>query len=105
MNARSRITALINVVDNLRLKLDDNCIAFLVLLNHTKAFDPVDHKVLLRKLQTFHFSNSACDLIRSYLINSSQRVYLNGKISKFAERWTRHSLEVNIRASFILCIY
>ena len=82
MKSRSCTTALVNVVDDLRLKLDENYIAFLVLLDHTKAFDMVDHKILLKKLQTlFHFSNSACGLTRSYLMNRSQRVYLNGNIS------------------------
>ena len=82
MKAKRCTTALVNVVGDFRLKLDDNYIAFLVLLDYTKAFDSVDHKLLLRKLQTlFHFSNSACGLIRPYLINRSQRAYLNGKIS------------------------
>ena len=50
MKARSCTTTLVNVVDDLRLKLDANYIAFLVLLDHTKAFDTVDHKILLKKL-------------------------------------------------------
>ena len=37
MEARSCITALVDVVDDLRLKLDENYNAFLVLLDHTKA--------------------------------------------------------------------
>ena len=42
----------------------------------------VDHKVLLRRLHTlFHFSNLVRSLIRSYLMNRLQRVYLNGNIS------------------------
>ena len=39
-----------DVVDDLRIKLDENYVAFLVLLDHTKAFDTVDHKILLKKL-------------------------------------------------------
>ena len=82
MKARSCTTALINVVDYLRLTLYDNYIAFLFPLDHTKAFDTVDQKVLLRKLHTLiHFSNSACSLILSYLMNILQLVYLNGNIS------------------------
>ena len=77
MKARSCTTALINVVDYLRLTLYDNYIAFLFPLDHTKAFDTVDQKVLLRKLHTLmHFSNSACSLM-----NILQLVYLNGNIS------------------------
>ena len=70
MKARSCTTALV--------KFSENYITFLVLLDHTT----VDHEILLKKLQTlFHFSNSACGVIHSYLINRSQRVYLNGNIS------------------------
>ena len=49
MHERSRwcTTALINVVEDLRSKLDGNIVAFLVLLDHTKAFIIVDHEVLL----------------------------------------------------------
>ena len=82
IKARSCTTALVDEVDDLTLKLNENYIAFLVLLDHTKAFDMVDHKILLKKLQTlFHFSNSAGRLIRIFLMNRSQRVYLNGNIS------------------------
>ena len=38
MKARSCTTASVNIVDDLRLKLDDNYKAFLVLLDHNKAF-------------------------------------------------------------------
>ena len=74
MKARSYTTALVNAVDDLRLKLDDNY--------HCIFSSFGSQQLLLRKPQTlFHFSNSACGLISSYLINRSQRVYLNGKIS------------------------
>ena len=44
--------------------------AFLILLDHTKVFDTFDK-----------FSNTAFSVIRSYLMNRSQRVYLKGSIS------------------------
>ena len=49
MRVRSYTTALLNVVENLRLELDENSVPFLVLLDHTKAFDTVNHKILLNK--------------------------------------------------------
>ena len=64
MKDRSCTTALINVVEDLRSKPDGNSVAFLVLLDHTKAFDTVNQKVLLEKLRKLiYFSNSACNLI------------------------------------------
>ena len=56
MKARSCTTALVNVVDNFRLKLGENYITFLVPLDPTKAFDMMDHRTLLKKLHNlFHF--------------------------------------------------
>ena len=89
IKARSCPTALDDVVGDLGLKLDENSIAFLVLLDHIKAFDTVEHKILLKLHTLFYFFNSTCSLIRSYLmiyryihdIYRSQRVYLNGNIS------------------------
>ena len=50
MKAKNCTTALVDVVDDLMLKLDENYIAFSILLDHTKAFDTVDHEILLMKL-------------------------------------------------------
>ena len=47
MKARNCTTPLVDVVDDVRLKLDENYISFLVLLDRTKAFDTVDHEILL----------------------------------------------------------
>ena len=100
MKVRNCNTALVDVVDDLRLNFDENYLAFLVLLDHTKDFDTVDHEIFLKKLQAlFHFSNSAYGLIRSYLMNRLQQVYLNGKHLRFAKRWNIYSSGINIRAS------
>ena len=58
MKGRSCTTALINLVEDLRSKLDGSSVAFLVLLVHNKAFDTVGHEVLLKKLlKLFYFAN------------------------------------------------
>ena len=61
MKGKSCTTALLNVVENLRLKLDKNSVSFFVLFNRTKAFDIVNHITLLNKL--LKLSNSAGNLI------------------------------------------
>ena len=97
---------IVNVVDDLGLKLDElDYIAFLVLLDHIKAFYRVDHKILLKKLQIlFHFSNSACSLIRSFLMNRSQRVYLNGNISN-SLNLGRVIPQASILGPLLFCVY
>ena len=44
-------TALIKLVDELLFGLDNNHVCGMVLVDYRKAFDMVDHKLLLRKLE------------------------------------------------------
>ena len=73
MKGRSCTTALLNVIENLKLELKKNSVSFFFLLDHSKAFDTVTHKILLNKL--WKPSNSDVSVIFSYLLN---RCYLNG---------------------------
>lgn len=45
-----------------------------VFLDLIKAFDTMNHKVLVAKLSTFNFSDGVLELIKSYLHNKTQRV-------------------------------
>lgn len=79
---RSCVTVLIDVVEGLRQKLDDKMTSFLVLLDHSKAFDTVNHNILISKLKNlFHFSDTACKLMSSYLSNRSQTVIVGNNRS------------------------
>ena len=80
IKGRSCVKALTDVVENLRAELDNNMICILVLLDHSKAFDTVDHSILLKKL--FCFSETACRLLHSYLTGRSQIVSYNGTCSE-----------------------
>lgn len=48
-----------------------------------KAFDQIDHYVLLTKLASFGFSDDLVSVFSSYLINRSQFVFYNGFGSQF----------------------
>jgi hypothetical protein len=52
-----------------------------VFLDLRKAFDLIDHEILLQKLDTYVQNCSVTALIRSYLQNRTQYVYFNGKSS------------------------
>ena len=78
----SCITALAEVTEHIRQELDDGKINLLVLLDHSKAFDTVDHQILCNKLRSlFHFSSTATQLMHSYLFNRSQSVEVNKVVS------------------------
>lgn len=75
-------TALIDVSEELRLNTDKNMISILILLDHSKAFDTVEHSTLCYKLKTMcYFSSTAVNLITSYLHGRSQSVYHGCDIS------------------------
>ena len=53
-----------------------------VLLDFSKAFDKVDHKILLSKLSHLGIGESLCQWIRSFLSGRSQTVLVEGSSSK-----------------------
>lgn len=86
---RSCTSALLKVSDDIRQEIDSNRHTILVLLDFSKAFDSVDHTLLLRKLEIyFNFSTSAIALIKSYLFNRRQLVSCNGKSSSLLPNTT-----------------
>ena len=52
-----------------------------MLLDLKKAFDSVDHTLLLAKLQLYGISNAVFNLFKSYLSDRSQMCSVNGKLS------------------------
>ena len=60
--------ALIDVVDNIYEKLD---------ANQTKAFDTVNHEILLYKLQNYGIRGTAFQWFKSYLSNRKQYTNIN----------------------------
>lgn len=53
-----------------------------VLLDFTAAFDLIDHKLLLEKLECYGFRPSAVSWMESYLVNILQRVFFNVRYSE-----------------------
>lgn len=80
----STSTALIDITDNIRLAMEDRKLTLLCLVDFTKAFDTVDHELMLAKLQfIFKFSSDVCEWFRSYLNDRSQCTVLNGQTSQW----------------------
>ena len=60
-------------------------IAGAILMDLTKAFDCMDHELLIAKLNAYGFTKSALKLIRSYLSNRWQRTKVNTSFSSWTE--------------------
>jgi ribonucleases P/MRP protein subunit RPP40 len=66
------------------MEMDRKFVTILALLDFSKTFDTVIYKLLRQKLKTiFFFSDSAIELIKSYLLDRTQCVFANGIFSSF----------------------
>lgn len=80
----STTTALLKITDDIKRSLSKKMTAIMLLLDFTKAFDSVVHKLLCDKLRTqFFFDNTAVSLILDYLSGRAQAVCIDGVMSGF----------------------
>ena len=75
---------LINITENIRKALDDGNIGCRVFVDLQKAFDTVDHQILLAKLNHYGIRGVSNDWFKSYLSNCNQYVSINGYESGLA---------------------
>ena len=78
---RSCEHALLVAQNELLSNLSKKQITMLLLIDFSKAFDMVDHEILLKKLQHYGIRGNALNWIKSYLSNRMQFVSINGKNS------------------------
>jgi len=65
-----------------RKKLDLGLDVIALFLDLSKAFDTVDHEILLEKLAYYNFHQNFILLIKSYLQNRSIKVKINDSLSE-----------------------
>ena len=74
-------TSLIHTTDAFLKGIDDKKLTACVLLDMSKAFDSVDHQILLRKIQSVGASSSALKWFNSHLTNRYQVVRIHSPVS------------------------
>ena len=84
-NKHSTFMALIILLENLVKALDDGNCAVGIFLDFQKAFDTVDHCILLDKLHIYGIRGIAYDWFSSYLSNWFQSVLYNNSESDYKE--------------------
>ena len=70
--------AIISLIENIEKAIDNNQFACGVFVDLKKAFDTVDHNILLKKLFHYGFRGVSNIWFESYLKDRTQFVYING---------------------------
>ena len=78
----STTLALIETIDSIRCLLDQGNYVLGTFIDLTKAFDTVDHEILLHKLSIYGIRGHANLFLRSYLCGRSQYTIVNKKESE-----------------------
>ena len=73
--------ALLSIVEKIRSALDKNMYSCGVFIDLEKAFDTVNHRILLSKLYHYGIRGNANSWFSSYLIHRSQTVTINEETS------------------------
>ena len=79
---RSTQQAIITLVDRITKSQDIGDIVITLLIDLKKAFDTIDHRILLRKLYSYGIRGTMFKWIESYLTGRSQYVIFDGKVSE-----------------------
>ena len=74
--------AIITLFDNITKSLDNGNIAISIFIDLKKAFDTVDHRILLRKLYAYGIRGPMLKWIESYLTGRTQYVVFDGEKSE-----------------------
>ena len=74
-------TSLLKVTDDIIGARDNSMTTALVMLDYSKAFDRVNHEMLIAVLQYLSFSADAVSLIRSFLVDRRQSVRIDDDVS------------------------
>ena len=77
--------SLILMLEKFRHSLDKREFTGAILTDLSKAFDCLDHELMIAKLDAYGFSSKALKLVHCYLKNRHQRVKVNHKYSSWNE--------------------
>ena len=76
-NSHSTELTALEMVNRIIIDMDNNKLPINIYLDLSKAFDTLDHNILLHKLSYYGIRNKTYDLLKSYLCNHKQYVEFN----------------------------
>ena len=74
-------TALIKIIDDLIFNLDNDRVSGMVLVDYLKAFDMIDHTLLLKKLEVYGLNRDSLQWFTSYLKEIKDAIWLSWEIN------------------------
>ena len=77
----STLTALLEATNDWSINIDNEMFNGVVFIDLKKAFDTIDHEILLLKLSNYGVDSNSLKLFESYLTNRSQKCKVNGELS------------------------
>ena len=105
LSGRSCTTNLAVYLRHAWMSVSEGCQTDVVYTDFSAAFQSVNHKLLLHKLQnSFHIEGHALQWFVSYLSGRTQRVVLNGKTSAWTSV-TSGTPEGGILSPLLFCLY
>ena len=93
--------ATLELTDRIISAMDNNDVPIGIFLDLSKAFDTIDHAILLSKLEHYGVDGIPLQLVKNYLTNRKQYVKLNEVNSNLLPINTLGALGFHIRATFI----
>ena len=77
--------AILYFIEKIQSEIEIGNIVHAVLLDLSKALDSLSHQILLKKLESLHFSPSATQIVESFSTGRLQQVSVNGVLSEWIE--------------------
>ena len=80
----STLTSLLEITDRLYHNINIGELNGVIFLALRKAFDTIDHQLMLKKLRCYGIAGTAHNLFSSYLSNRSQYCQVDGNLSQLS---------------------
>ena len=80
----SRVTAMLEATSDWSMNIDNGLINGVVFIDLKKAFDTIDHQIMLQKLKNYGIDEMSLTWLESYLTNRTQKCRVNDHLSNSA---------------------